>query len=401
MAPFRNTKLWILTLGHFSIDFFASAGPLILAAQTAPLQLSQGQVGFVALLYSLTSSVTQPLFGWLSDRVRGPVLALGGILWTAAFTALAGLTRTLPLFALVTTLAGLGVGAFHPTGAAGVSLVSDARSRSGAMSVFLLGGAGAYAVGPLAAGAILERLGPGGTLWFGVLGLFAAPVLAVVLLRLRYDQPTATADPCQEISPSQAGSSLTVIGVALLMAVILFRSWASNCLTTYLPQYFTMQGFSLDYSGQVLFAYGLLAPLGSLAGGFLADRIGPRMVIAASLVLCAPLVLLQLRTGSLALMAVSLVLGFLSAVSLPLTIVLGQRLMPDRPGVISGLTMGFTFVMGGIGAALTGVFADHAGLGAALSWMSVLLAVGGALAMFLPGAGRPVQESVPAGCESK
>jgi FSR family fosmidomycin resistance protein-like MFS transporter len=395
MAPFRNNKLWILTAAHFAIDFFASAGPLILAAQTTPLNLLQGQVGLVALLYSLASSVTQPLFGWLSDRVRGPVLALGGFLWTAAFTALAGLARTFPVFALVTMLAGLGVGAFHPPGAAGVSLVSDARSRGCAMSIFLLGGTGAYALGPLVAGAILERFGPRGTLGFGVLGLAAAPVLAVALLRLRYDKPASNANSepgAPDTSMPQAEPHPTIIGVAVLMAVILFRSWTSNCLMTYLPQYFTMQGFSLDYSGQVLFAYGLLAPLGSLAGGFLADRIGSRAVIAVSMVLNAPLVFLQLHAGGMALMVDSFVLGFLSAASLPLTIVLGQRLMPDRPGVMSGLTMGFTFVMGGIGTYLTGVLADQVGLGVALSWLPVLTVIGGVLAIFLPGAGRPARE---------
>jgi FSR family fosmidomycin resistance protein-like MFS transporter len=238
----------------------------------------------------------------------------------------------------------------------------------------------------------------------GAMGLLVAPILALTLLRLRYDSPTPT---IQSAGPSLSGSPLpgeitsqtdvqpvTIVGVSLLMAVIFLRSWVSSCLTTYLPQYFIIQGFPLDFAGQVLFAYGLLAPLGSLAGGFLADRAGPRAVIAGSLIMAAPLIVLQLRAEGIFLMANSFVLGFVGTASLPLTVVLGQRLMPERPGVMSGLTMGFTFIMGGIGTYLTGVFADRVGLGAALAWLPLLLAVSGMLAVFLPGAGRPPRRSL-------
>lgn len=404
MPPFRNSKLWILTLGHFSIDFFASAGSLILAAQRTPLDLTQSQVGLVSLLYSLASSVTQPFFGWLSDRVRGPVLAFVGILWTAVFVTLSGLADTFLLFAVLAPLAGLGVGAFHPPGAAGASQVADAESRGGAMSIFLVGGTGGYAVGPLVAGIVLEQFGSRGTLALGAMGLLVAPVLALTLLRLRYDSPAPTVESAElsrndsstagEIAAKSDVQPVTIVGVALLMAVIFLRSWVSSCLTTYLPQYFTIQGFPLDFAGQVLFAYGLLAPLGSLTGGFLADRVGPRAVIAGSMMIAAPLIVLQLRAEGMVLMVISLLLGFIGTASLPLTVVLGQRLMPARPGVMSGLTMGFTFIMGGIGTYLTGVFADRIGLGTALSWLPLLLATSGVLAVFLPGAGRPPRRSL-------
>lgn len=399
MRSRHNVKIWILALGHFSVDFFGGAGVIILAAQRSPLDLSQGQVGLLSLLYSLASSVTQPLFGWLSDRGRGrgPALAFGGVLWIAIFITLSGLAESFPLFALLMTLAGLGIGAFHPPGAAGASLVSGAEGRGGTMSIFLFGGTAGYAVGPLIAGAVLQRFGPRGTLVLGALGALIVPILALTLLRLRYDSLAPDTKPAEEdkaVSPLRDEvEPVTVVGVALLMTVIFLRSWASSCLTTYLPQYLTIQGFPLDFAGQVLSAYGLLAPLGSLAGGFLADRIGPRAVIAGSMILSAPLMILQLSAEGFGLIGISLLLGFISTASLPLTIVLGQRLMPGQPGMVSGLTMGFTFVMGGIGAYLTGIFADQVGLGVALSWLPLLPLMSGAFAVFLPGARRPVKQT--------
>jgi len=401
MILLRNGKLWVLTLAHFAVDFFASASTLIIAVQTTPLNLTLGQVGTVGLLYSVTSSVTQPLFGWLADRVRGPVVALGGILWAAAFTALAGLMHTFTAFAIVASLAGLGVGAFHPAGAAGVSLVSGSHHRSAAMSIFLLGGTGAYFVGPMVAGIMLGRYGPHGTLGLGVLGLLAAPVLIVALFGLHYsNRPAPDEGPNGDapgVLPNQTRPQhVAIAAVALLMAVILSRSWMANCLTIYLPQYFKMEGFSPESYGYLMSLFGFTGMFGNLAGGFLAGRVGPRAVLAGSLALSAPLIWFQFHTEGSAMVAVIAALGFFSTASLPLTVTLGQRLMPDRPGIMSGLTLGFAFVVGGIGTALTGKLADQVGLVTALVWLAPMTLLGGLLAIFLPGAGRPTQPPVTA-----
>jgi len=269
------------------------------------------------------------------------------------------------------------------------------------MSIFLLGGTGAYALGPAITGLVLERYGSHGTLGLGALGLIAAPALTFALLRLRYDNEPASRGGVKPETPGRASNRMrfnraSVAGVALLMAAILFRSWMANCLTIYLPQYFSMEGLPLDFSGYVLSLFGFTGMLGNLAGGFLADRIGPRTVLAGSLALSAPLLWFQFHTEGMVMVAAGAALGFFSTASLPLTITLGQRLMPDRPGIMSGLTLGFAFVVGGIGTALTGKLADQVGLVAALTWLVPMTLLGGLLAVFLPGAGRPTQPPVTA-----
>lgn len=397
MSPWRNKRLLILALAHFFTDFFSGAAQtIVLTAQTVPLGLSQGQVGGLAFLYTLATSVTQPLFGWLADRVRGPLLALVGFLWMLVFFAFSGVATNYYIFAILLIFAGLGVSAFHPPGAAGASIVSDVRNRGGSMSLFLTGGGFGHALGPLVAGLILERLGPRGTLVMGGLGVLIVPFLALTLSRVRYDDiPTAHAT--RGSTSKAATHTLSMAGVGALMGVIFLRSWAIRSQKTFLPQLFTtMQGLPLDFSGNVLFVWGLFAALGSLVSGFIADRLGRRVVIASTLLLAVPLMMFQLHLTGLGLMISTALIGFCLQASNPLTVSLGQELMPDQPGVMSGLTMGFTFVMGGIGIALTGLFADYAGLEVALAWLPVLALVGGVLALFLPGVKRPALTHQPA-----
>jgi FSR family fosmidomycin resistance protein-like MFS transporter len=68
--------------------------------------------------------------------------------------------------------------------------------------------------------------------------------------------------------------------------------------------------------------------------------------------------------------------------------VFAQELAPGRVGMISGLFFGFSFGMGGLGAAALGDMADKVGIEAVYRVCAVLPAIG-LLAALLPQAGRP------------
>jgi MFS transporter, FSR family, fosmidomycin resistance protein len=57
--------------------------------------------------------------------------------------------------------------------------------------------------------------------------------------------------------------------------------------------------------------------------------------------------------------ALSMLIGFIIASAFSATLVYAQELVPNRVGMISGLFFGLAFGMGGLGAAVLGVFADH------------------------------------------
>ncbi len=375
MSPFRNRKLLALTLAHFVIDFYSGAVPLVLAAQTAPLRLSQGQVGLVALAFNLSSALGQPLFGLLADHKRAPLLALAGVLWGAVFTGLAGLAGRFEVLLVLMAVAGLGAAAFHPPGAGGVPRVSPQEQRGGAMAVFLLGGTSGHAFGPLAAGIVLSALGPRGTLTLSLLAVVAAFPLFAALHRLHYERLYPTAgDPALPSASRRpvAWRGLLTANLILLGLVILFRQWMDISVVTYLPQHFLQQGRNVLYAGNIAFVIALGGMTGNLTAGFLSDHIGRHRVIIASLLLAAPMLVALMHAQGVWVVISAFALGFCTIASLPLTLLIGQEMLPDRPGVMTGLTLGFTFVAGGIGAAVTGALAERFTLNGVFAWLPLL-----------------------------
>ncbi|MBI3003356.1 MAG: MFS transporter, partial [candidate division NC10 bacterium] len=82
--------LLLLVAGHIVVDANQNVLPVLLPVAKAAFDLTYSQVGLVAALLSLTSSLTQPIFGWLADRWRFDWLLPVGVAWTALFMGTTG-----------------------------------------------------------------------------------------------------------------------------------------------------------------------------------------------------------------------------------------------------------------------------------------------------------------------
>ena len=118
---------------------------------------------------------------------------------------------------------------------------------------------------------------------------------------------------------------------------------------------------------------------GTPVGGRLADEHGHRAVIVGGLAATVPAIALTLiaATPWLAIVA-SALLGFAVVSSYSATVVLGQELLPSRPSLAAGMTLGLAIGVGGLLVAALGPLADAAGPAAAL-WAAAGLAGAGAL----------------------
>jgi FSR family fosmidomycin resistance protein-like MFS transporter len=79
----------------------------------------------------------------------------------------------------------------------------------------------------------------------------------------------------------------------------------------------------------------------------------------------------------------SVIIGLVMASAFPAIVVYAQELLPGRVGMISGLFFGFSFGMGGIGAAVLGALADATSITYVYKVCAFLPAIG-LLAVFLP-----------------
>lgn len=380
----RNKALMTVTLGHFSVDMYSGMLPLILVALTAPLGLSYAQIGIVSTTFTLTSSLTQPFFGWLADRWGGRGLAAGGIMLIAVATGLMRSANSYTMLLVLAPLAGLGSAAFHPQGAANAALASGRQKATG-VSIFMLGGNSGFAFGPVVARVAFAAVGQLAIIVLTSLGFilgFLQIFLAPAVKRIPTADAKAAAVTLNDHRPMAAGAAF-----ALIM-VIFMRQWVHSSLSTYLPQWLTSQGYSVEWTSNLMFAMLLPLAFGGLFGGFMSDRVGRKPIIVGSLACIGPLLLLLLNSSGAAMFVIAIVLGLILGASFPITLVMAQELLPRGIGIMSGLALGFTFIAGGIGVAVSGWLADHIGLTPMLVGLAGIAFVGTLFALLLPSQPR-------------
>jgi MFS transporter, FSR family, fosmidomycin resistance protein len=377
----HRRRLTGLGIGHLSADMCQGALPAMLPFLAAERGYSYAALGSLILASSIGSSVIQPLFGIASDRIARPWLAPAGVLVAGIGVAAVGIAPSYPLTVVAVVIGGLGVAAFHPEAARLVGSFSHAAPGR-AMGLFSFGGNAGWALGPLLTTALLLAFGMPGTLGLAIIPAVTALALARELrqlLGLRGDErPELAEGPWR--GPEQPGA------FARLGAAVALRSGVYFGLQAFAPAYFVAElGTSKAAGNTALTAMLVAGAAGTLVGGLLADKVGPRVVLTVSLAALAPLVALLPLPGSPVLAGLTLTLiGFVAVATFSVTVVLGQQYLPAHPGLASGVTLGLSIGIGGCLAAVLGVAADAFGLETTMWIIAALPVPALALALTLP-----------------
>lgn len=392
LCMYKNRIFRAVVGGHFAIDVLNSTGAVLLAVLKEPLSLSYGQIGLALTIYLLIGSLSQPLFGWLSDRFAGHwmLLAGAGVAWMALFFSLVALAPSWALLLPVFMLAPLGSGLFHPIGTAASAAAVPERAAS-ATSIFFFFGQLGLAIGPFLAGALAGRFGAPGLLPLTALAL----IPAALLLRARRDESQLTprrGRPVGSASATQTWTAVTIVLVAGFVVLVAVRSSIQQVYMSFLPQLFQNRGWEPALFGLLAGVFMAAGAVGQLVSGSIADRYGMRVAAVVPLLLGVPAGLLCILAPSVwAAFVGCSAAGFLVGGQHSVLVVHAQRLLPVKQGFAAGLILGFTFATGAIGTAVAGQLADLVGLEQVMVWVTLLGLPAALLALTLPG--RP---TVPA-----
>jgi FSR family fosmidomycin resistance protein-like MFS transporter len=373
----RNRPLITLALGHFTIDLYAGLLPVLFPILSVRFGLDLKTVGLVTLAYSGMGSISQPLFGWLADRM-GTRLIGAALIWTALTFSMIAFAPSFNLILLLAAAAGLGSGAFHPFGALNASAVIPDKQRNSAMSIYASGGTIGFAIGPLIGVALLELFDLHGVAAMLIPGSLIAAWLLYEMRSIAV-RPVARLEQARRRLP--AIPKLPMVAVVLVMMA---RSWNMSSIQAYVPSWYESLGYSEAFYGALATTITLASAMGTLGSGSLADRYGRKGLILGSLVLTIPTVLLFAQfTGPIAFVTGALV-GLLAASTAPLLLVMAQQIMHGRAGIASGLILGLGFVTGAIGVPITGAIADAVGIQTAMRLQVLVVIVVLPMALLLP-----------------
>lgn len=393
----NKQRLLAATFGHLSIDILNSSVAMILTLVAGRFSLTIAQIGFGAMIYQIFAAMSQPLFGGLTDKLRGRWVGSVGLLWTIAFFALASFMPSYSLFIFCLMLGGLGSGAFHAAGMINAT-VSGGQRPAMATSFFFLGGQTGLALGPTITGLLFPLLG---MLTMPLLAAIMLPAAVMMLIFLNEPLPDAPKRVNTGQAPSRSMAQHGAAAVALLAFIlfITFRSGTAQGYATLLPKYFQLQGFAPATFGLMLSVFNLAGAGGTLLGGYLGDRYNRRLIMTTSTILSAPFAYLMLHTQGVAYVLVAIAAGVLLSVPHSILLTLAQEVSPQRRGLVGGLTLGFMFASGSTLAWLQAVGADAFGLPVVMGFVAFMPILAGLVGFFLPTRGSvraaPIRTPAP------
>jgi len=351
-----SRAVWAVALAHLVLETCNNFLPVVYPIFKDELGLSYTQVGIVALVAGVSGTLTQPLFGYLSDRWHARHLAVLSIVCIGLTMGLIGLVRYYPMLLLLAALGGLGSAAFHPAGASVVLTRSIGNRRGRAVSVFSVSGNLGTALSPLWMATAIALVGITGTLTLIPLALVIG---GVVYFQLKSAEKYAVTDSQALSTPREKIRTGILLGMLMIIIAVMSRTWFQITLVTYLPAWIESQGYSLTNGAQLLTVMLVSVGVGSITGGTLSDYVGRWQVILGSLLLLTPIYWLFMLTSGPAQTVLIALMGVLIGASFPVAIVMAQDTWPGRVGLATSLVLGFGWVTGGIGAAVTGSLADR------------------------------------------
>ena len=319
--------------------------------------LSFAQVGLITFAFQLSASLFQPLVGLYTDKRPVPWSLPVGMCFTLAGLMLLAFAWSFPVVLLAAALIGVGSSIFHPESSRIARMASGGRHGL-AQSLFQVGGNAGSALGPLLAALVIAPYGQHSVAWFGAAALLGIVLLLQVSRWYTHQTRTVRAAPKAVVPPLPPGRTAAVVSILLLLifSKYFYVASISSFFTFYLIGKF---GVSVQSAQMHLFVFLAASALGTLVGGPLGDRIGRRPIIWFSILGITPFALALPYVGLFWTTMFTIAIGLILSSAFSAILVYAQELMPGKIGMVSGLFFGFAFGMGGLGAAVLGVLADH------------------------------------------
>lgn len=360
-VPKARTAFGILgaiSVSHLLNDMIQSLILAIYPLLQNEFSLSFLQIGMITLTFQLSSSLLQPVVGYWTDKHPMPWSLPVGMCFTLSGLVLLALSGSFETVLIAAALVGTGSSVFHPESSRVARMASGGRHGL-AQSIFQVGGNFGSSLGPLLAAIIIAPYGKGNVAWFVLAALLAIVVLAQVSRwyaaqhRVNKGKKAATV-----INPLQRNK--VVLAVCILLVLIFSKYFYMASISSYFT-FYLMHKFDLSVqNAQIhLFIFLFAVAAGTVIGGPVGDKIGRKYVIWGSILGVAPFTLLLPYATLFWTGVLTVIIGFVLASAFSAILVYAQELLPGRIGMVSGLFFGFAFGMGGLGAAVLGVVADH------------------------------------------
>lgn len=368
----KSAYSYIMMLGHLCADLGGGALPAILPFLMVQKGITYTEAAGLSFALSGIGSVIQPICGSMADKTSRPWLMSLGIFMAGCGISVLGFLDSYWAMFIAVTITGIGAALFHPDGGRMANYVSGEKKGRG-ISLFSVGGNMGGAIGPMVAVFGITLMGMKGTI------VLAIPVfLMAAFMVTQHGKLEEFAKEGHKATKAaiEAGQRDDWNAFIKLTGVTFLRSTITVGLNTFIPMFYMnvlMQ--SEAFSGSMTTVLALSGAFATLIGGYLADKYGFSKTIRTGLLLLIPCLAAFTMCRSVILCCIIIIPAsiFLNFAFSP-SVALGQKFLPNRIGLASGITMGLANSFGGVMSPVLGKIADTSGL-VTVMWILTALAV--------------------------
>ncbi|MDV0441018.1 MFS transporter [Methanorbis furvi] len=365
MDESAGQKIRGVIFGHFLIDIYTPILALILPLLIAGMDLSYFLAGMIVTVFNVTSSVSQPFVGWYGDKTgwRASVplcLVIGSV-----GISLTAVTGNYVLLLFLAAGAAIGHALFHPAAMDIMYRLSPPAKRGLYNSIFTTSGSIGYAVGPLIAGILIVVGGLPAVAWLMIPGILGATWMYRNNRRSRGKSGAGTKAKVVEKNASEAAPRKRFwwVPAGLVVSICSLRAWAYLGVITYLPTLLILghHGMDMFTASAIVTVMLFFGVAGQVVGGYMSDRFGRKEMLVLGLACAIPFFCLIFSTNEVLMYFGVMMYAFFASSCYVMSVTMTQDLLPGNVGFASGLTLGFSMGVGGLGAALIGWAADVLG----------------------------------------
>lgn len=360
-----------LSLGHFAVDLYAAILVPLYPILTTKLGMNLAIISSYIALGHLTSSLMQPVFGFLADKIKHRIFMVWGLVLSSIFIPLTTKATTPKIFLLCLLIGMLGNAFFHPQVSALIKQFNkDNPNLIQAMGVFLGLGTIGYAIGPYLATISVKSFGLDNFIYLSIFGIISAIFMYFFVPKI----------PSKEFYLQE--NFFTIIkeifknkACMFLLMVSVIKSAVSISFGTYIPFLLQNKGLTISQIGLIVTLFFISGGAATIFSSKIEKKLGANGVVILSFLTILPLTLAFLfLLDKLPLIAIIIFIltGFFILLSVGVVVVQAQNKMPKYTGVISGVMQGFSWGLGAMFLAPMGFIGQNYGIDKILIIMALI-----------------------------
>ena len=370
---YKKALIW-LGGGHFINDIYTGVLNPIMPFIAAKIGISMAVATIILTISHIFSSLLQPLFGFLADNNVKRSFIFWGLILSSIFIPLSALAHNPFILVLFIIIGSIGSSLFHPQALGFASKFAKYSDVGKAMAVFVAMGTLGYSCGPIVSSAITQFLGMPkmplmtvvGCAWALLMFCFVPKLSNIEQIKDKIDFKTA-------FKRILSNRKLNILNLIAMM-----KTMISSACFILLPFLWKNMGYRPFYIGMALFAFIFAGGIGSLVSSNIEKKIGSANVFYISMISTLPLMILfvlSYRPHPTLSLIIFIIMGFVTMMATPVTMLMAQNVLPEYRSIISGFINGFSWGVVAIAMSMLGFVAENFGITNVLLFVAVIPAI--------------------------